>query len=696
MSIPGAQALQPHHPRRIGPYQVLGVLGAGGMGQVYLAADGNGLVAVKVVHPGLTSDARFRVRFAREVEAGRRVHGPWTAAVVDADPQARLPWLATEYIPGVPLNRAVTTTGPLPPGVVAALAAHLARALVDIHAAGLVHRDIKPGNVLLGHTHALLIDFGISHAQDDTRMTTTGYVIGTPAFLSPEQAEGTEPTTASDVFSLGGVLVWAATGRGPFGDGNPVALLRRIRTADPELGALAEPVRELAARCLRRDPAARPTAAQVVERLDHLLGPVPGRPGWLPPDVTALLPDPTRLPAPVAPAPSTTPQRTPEPTPQPTARRMSRRGLLAGLGAVAVAGGGLVTAGLLTARAGAQVRWTYPTNGPVARVTTGDTPDTSGIVYADAGGMVHAIDVGTGQARWTHALHAEARGHATVDGTVVASPSSGLHALDAATGTLRWEAREARLLAAGQGIVVSHTSGMDGREHITAVDAATGAARWNLSVGAAFDGSRSGLGRDTPAAVADGRLHVAMESLRTFDAATGALLWEQPLPPANALTVDGAIVCCVVPGRPDYILAFDAATGQERWRRASNDSATSYGPITAHDGTLYFMIGRTVAAWDIATGTPRWERGLPNSFSEMDTAPVVQGDALYVGGQNYRGAGEFRSSLFRYTPSSGEHRWSVDPDPDPGSQASFTIAGGALVVGTNELRAESGAVMGIW
>jgi outer membrane protein assembly factor BamB len=695
MSSAGVQAPQPHHPRQIGPYQVLGVLGAGGMGQVYLGADGNVLVAVKVVHPGLTSDERFRVRFAREVEAGRRVRGPWTAAVVDADPQARLPWLATEYIPGVPLNRAVTTTGPLPPGVVAALAAHLARALVDIHAAGLVHRDIKPGNVLLGPAHALLIDFGISHAQDDTRMTSTGYVIGTPAFLSPEQAEGTEPTTASDVFSLGGVLVWAATGRGPFGDGNPVALLRRIRTADPELGALTEPVRELAAQCLRRDPAARPTAAQVVERLDHLLGPVPGGPGWLPRDVTALLPDPTRLPVPVAPAPSTTPQRTPEPAPQPTARRISRRGLLAGLGAVVVAGGGLVTAGQFAARAGAQVRWTYPTAGPVAGVTTGDTPDTSGIVYAAAGGVVHAIDVGTGQARWTHPGHSESHAPAMVDGTVVAVLGIDLRALDAATGTVRWEAEQARFLAAGQGIVVSHASGMDGRDQITAVDAVTGAARWNLGVGDAFDGG-NGLGSYTPAAVADGRVHVAMEALRTFDAATGALLWEQPLPAANALTVDGGIVCCVVPGRPDYVLAFDAATGQERWRRASNESFRRYGPITAHGGTLYFMIGRTVAAWDIATGTPRWERGLPNSFSEMQTAPVVQGDALYVGGLAYQGAGESRSSLFRYAPSSGEHRWSVDPDPDPGSLASFTIAGGALVVGTNELRAESGAVMGIW
>ena len=235
--------LQAHDPAVVGPYRLLGRLGAGGMGQVFLAHGEDGaLVAVKIVHPGLAHDDRFRARFAREVEVSRRVTGPWTAAVLDADPDAPAPWLATEYVAGPALDHAVRAAGPLPAETVHLLAAGLTRALVAIHGMGLLHRDVKPSNVLLAADGARLIDFGIARAVDGAGMTSTGMMIGTPGFMSPEQADGDGARPG-----VRRVLPRRRAGarghrRGPFGEGGPVAVMRRILDDAPDLGALAEPV----------------------------------------------------------------------------------------------------------------------------------------------------------------------------------------------------------------------------------------------------------------------------------------------------------------------------------------------------------------------------------------------------------------------------------------------------------------------
>ncbi|MFC4942777.1 protein kinase domain-containing protein [Pseudonocardia sp. GCM10023141] len=256
-------------PAQLGPFRLLGRLGAGGMGQVFLGRTEAGrLAAVKVVHPHLAGDPQFRARFTREITTAARVRGPGIAAVVGADPDGARPWLATEYVTGAPLDELVEGTGPLPEPAVVAIAARLAEALAALHAAGVVHRDIKPSNVLLAADGPRLIDFGIAHAVDATRITQTGHAIGTPAYMSPEQALGDVTGPASDVFSLASVLTFAATGSGPFGTAtSPVVMLLRITDQQPNLARLPTGLRTLLEPCFARQPAARPSSRDLVGRL---------------------------------------------------------------------------------------------------------------------------------------------------------------------------------------------------------------------------------------------------------------------------------------------------------------------------------------------------------------------------------------------------------------------------------------------
>ncbi|WP_198358545.1 serine/threonine-protein kinase [Streptomyces fildesensis] len=281
-------------PERIGDYRLLRRLGAGGMGRVYLGRTAGGrTVAVKVVHSDFAADAEFRARFRQEVAAARLVGGQWTAPVLDADTESERPWVATGYVAGPALGEAVREFGPLPARSVRTLGAGLVEALAAVHGLGLVHRDLKPSNVILALDGPRLIDFGITRALDAaTTLTRTGFVVGSPGFMSPEQAQGRPAGPPSDVFSLGAVLAFAATGISPFGEGLSAAvLLYRVLHEEPELGGLDGDLRDLVLDCLAKGPGDRPTPAQLRERLEsggsgtlRL-----GQDGWLPAAISGSL-----------------------------------------------------------------------------------------------------------------------------------------------------------------------------------------------------------------------------------------------------------------------------------------------------------------------------------------------------------------------------------------------------------------------
>ncbi|MFD5813928.1 ABC transporter substrate-binding protein [Streptomyces sp. NPDC127038] len=264
------EPLRSSDPARIADHRLLGRLGAGGMGVVYLArTPGGALVALKVLLAEYAEEPGFKERFRREVEVARRVDSPWAVPLVDADPDAEAPWLATAFVPGPSLAEAVSAYGPLPGHGVRLLGTRLAEALAEVHRAGLVHRDLKPGNVLIAHDGPRLIDFGIARAPEDRTLTATGVVVGTPGYLSPEQAEGRGGRigAAGDVFSLGCVLAFAATGRAPFGSGAVDALLYRAVHDPADLEGVPAWLRDVLDRCLEKDPARRPTALELVREL---------------------------------------------------------------------------------------------------------------------------------------------------------------------------------------------------------------------------------------------------------------------------------------------------------------------------------------------------------------------------------------------------------------------------------------------
>ncbi|WP_237536316.1 serine/threonine-protein kinase [Streptomyces sp. SID5785] len=281
------EPLEPTDPQRVGPYLLLGRLGSGGMGRVFLARSESGrTVAVKVVHEELTSDRRFRARFRREVEAAGRVDGGYTARVLASDHEAPRPWVATAYVPGASLEQTVSAFGPLEADALRTLADGLLHTLAAVHEAGVVHRDLKPSNVMLTADGPRVIDFGIARAVEtsvESLLTSTGSTIGTPGFMAPEQVRGEEVGTGADVFALGCVLVWAHTGRlaHAHGSSNAHALMYGIAEQEPDLSLIRdEDLRSFVARCLIKDPAERPDVATLLAETSWT-----GRTAWLTPTV---------------------------------------------------------------------------------------------------------------------------------------------------------------------------------------------------------------------------------------------------------------------------------------------------------------------------------------------------------------------------------------------------------------------------
>jgi serine/threonine protein kinase len=319
--------LRPGDPRRVGGYKLTGLLGEGGMGQVFLGLSRAGRpVAVKLIRPEYARQPAFRQRFAREVAAARMVGGFHAVPVVDADPRAERPWMVTAYVAAPSLQAHVDAAGPLSPAQVAELGAHLAEGLAAIHACGLVHRDLKPGNVLLAKDGARIIDFGIARAVGAATLTTAGTMLGTCRYMSPEQMRETGISGASDIFSLGSVLAFAATGAPPFRATTLPGIVRDITAGAPDLADVPKPLVPLIAACLAKNPAARPALNDILTRCTLLIRPAP--PQKSPP------PQKSTPPRKLAPARHVAP-----PGPEPPRSPVPRRVLLAGGAAAIVAAG---------------------------------------------------------------------------------------------------------------------------------------------------------------------------------------------------------------------------------------------------------------------------------------------------------------------------------------------------------------------
>jgi eukaryotic-like serine/threonine-protein kinase len=625
--------LRAYDPSSVGPFRLLGRLGGDGLGQVYLGeGPGERWVTVKVVHPGIAHDEQFRARFARAVDLGARMTAPWTAAVVDADPDAPQPWLATEYVPGPSLDQAVAGTGVLPPDAVHLLALRLAQALAGMHGAGLLHGDVKPSNVQLAADGPRLIDFGIAQAVDGTRMTSTGMTDGS-AFMSPEQADGAEIGPASDVFSLGAVIVFAAVGRAP-----------------ADFGTLNEPVRGLVARCLAREPADRPTAAELVAALGP--EPAPRAEGGLPPAAAALPPRYAGAAARPVPIPPEAARPPTEPALPPaeglpakgTSRggRIGRRALLTAVALVGLGGVGAAAAGYWPMRPQPAVRWTYTAGGAVLAIVT----DGATVFAKGANSAVSAIDAATGQARWTHELGQpldEGAGSLVVTGpTVYTSDGLSTYAIDAASGSRRWVADTGDLLAADPTTVLCTGVDQQRRRIVTAVDPATGDRRWTGRL------EDIGLGAGSPpelAALSGGGAHlVGGGTLVTLDHSTGATLWSRPVTGdavAGGLVATPDSLFLTDPSSnsstPPPVLALDVRTGDERWI-VEGSTDPDFAPRLVDGGVVYSIGSAEVAAFEVPTGRQRWtwsdeeERNEPlapdNAWNL--SGPAAVGDTLVV------------------------------------------------------------------
>ncbi|SHN47683.1 serine/threonine-protein kinase [Cryptosporangium aurantiacum] len=653
------EPLQSTDPLRIGAFRVAARLGAGGMGRVYLAYSSAGRrVAVKVIHARFAADPEFRARFRREVTTARAVGGAFTAPILDADPDATNPWLATEYVVGPSLHAAVAQHGPLNVDAVFTLGAGLAEAVAAIHRAGVVHRDLKPANVLLGADGPRVIDFGIAHPVGATRLTEAGAVIGSPGFMAPEQLRGVADP-ATDVFALGAVLVYAATGENPFGRAAVPVLLYRLTNEEPQLGDVPDPsLRDLLGRCLLRDPAARPTTETVLDALAARNGAAkPAGTSWLPnavaADITRILHE---LPA----------ERPP----------LTRRRVLVGAalgGVTVVVGGGIAAATLLTDDEA------EPTAAPATSVAPASTPSPtpavtrvgrqrwrtkvgdytssgpatgSGRVYVGTPQLLHALDARTGKRRWTTPGDGEFRGVTLVgDHAIYASNADGyLYAVDPASGARRWRRRvggiapSAPVVVEGVVYVIGLATGQDSEGEgrtgdVVAVDAGTGSPHW----------TRTLTTRKATIHVTGGTVLVAgTDALHALDAAGGATRWRRPLAePTPAVSVDRTVFCGDQQGA---VHAIDLRTGAILWTTPASPDGLRTQPWADPDGARVFVcdehgnlimvdLARRAAGWTFAAGASNPPKGAAGSV-------VVAGN----------------HSVYAVAAASGQPQWRFDVD----------------------------------
>ncbi|CAL9475889.1 outer membrane protein assembly factor BamB family protein [Streptomyces sp. enrichment culture] len=691
--------LTQHDPRRIGPFEVLGRLGAGGMGLVYLARSASGRrVAIKTVRTELAEDQLFRVRFTREVEAARAVSGFYTAAVVDADPRAAVPWLATAYVPAPSLEEIVNECGPLPAQAVRWLAAGVAEALQSIHGAGLVHRDLKPSNVLVVEDGPRVIDFGIASGVSNTRLTMTNVAVGTPAYMSPEQAKDSRSVTgASDVFSLGSTLVFAATGHPPFHGANPVETVFMLLREGPDLEGLPEELRPLIESCMQMDASARPTPADLQAQLaPHLFGSGSDDSGtasaWLPEKAVALIE--TRRGGRLAPKPAPSggrgtgarhpgqsgPQgyQVPPPPPHPPAPANAPVGAPVGPGApdtgpVRLAGAAVpIGPGPRVADARAAAVKAPPPEAGLVAAWSKPRPGVNGTAPAPAQPPAPAAPETPGSWRpWRFRMSNDVWGTPAVADDLVYVTSFEVHALDVATGRRRFKTRD----------VAWSMAVADGRIHASdgptlfALDAREGTDLWRLQTDAWVYSLKADRGTVVTGTRGGG--------VQAWEAAGGQKLWEITgaqtdfeSPEAGPTIHDGTVYVW----QDARLRALDARTGDERWSYPIGDAASCGGvPVRltpAPDGYVYVCAGTRVLAIDIAAGHVKWHFEAPAVFLSPPAyapGPAVTGGGVYLA--------DYLGTVYALDATDGRDRWRIATE----SRASIEpvlVAAGHVHVGS--------------
>ncbi|MFJ2186671.1 PQQ-binding-like beta-propeller repeat protein [Kitasatospora sp. NPDC087861] len=706
--------LTAHDPRRIGPFEVLGRLGAGGMGLVYLARSASGRrVAIKTVRGELAEDELFRVRFAREIEAAKTVGGFYTAAVVDADADARVPWLATAYIPAPSLEDLVEECGPLPVDATRWLIAGIAEALQSIHAAGLIHRDLKPSNVLVVEDGPKVIDFGIASGVSSTRLTMTNVAVGTPAYMSPEQAKDSRNVRgASDVFSLGSLMVFCATGHPPYRGSNPVETVFQLLREEPDLSGMPRELMDLVRACMRQAPEHRPSPAQIqAELAPHLFSrdDAAGEVGdWLPANALELIERkrgrrpsaPQRavhLPGGAPPPPAGPPQAGPlqHQPPQPHQQVPVQR---PGLddprthpgGGHAPPPSGPVHTGprpgpasdgeIPTAKIASPNKHRAPTGGGAVEVRLSGAS-----VRIGPGPRAEHEQPGPGTAPaetdwvrritpppptpsaahwrpWRFRMSNDVWGTPVVaDGTLFVS-SFEVHALDIASGERRYKTRDvAWALAVDAGRV--HAA--DG-PHLYTVDVADGTERWRTSL----DGWVYSL------SAADGVLCCGIRGggVQLRSAANGAELWraddaqqDYENPQSGPVLVAGSAYYYGA-GR---LRCIDPRGAGLRWSFPVGEDVPSH-PVE-RGGVLYVTAGTRVYALDAASGVERWRFEAP---VVLFTPPVLDADAVYVA--------DYLGTVYALDAGTGRDRWRGVTGSRQGAEP-VVVGDGMVLVGSGEV-----------
>jgi outer membrane protein assembly factor BamB len=717
--------LSAEDPRTIGEFRLHNRLGAGGMGRVYLGSSPGGrAVAVKVIHPHLARDGAFLGRFRREVAAALAVNGGYAAPVVAAGPDDNPPWLATAYVPGPSLQEVVTAGGPLPEDAVLKLAAGLAEALRVIHSCGLVHRDLKPGNVLLAADGPRVIDFGIARALDGTVLTSAESLLGTPSYMSPEQAQSQPAGPPSDVFSLGGVLYFAATGGNPFGTGHPAVMLYRIVHTKPDLDQVPTGLRDLVAACLARDPAGRPAPAELAAAL---MGVVPlGDPAaFWPPAVAWRIAGHQAGLTDGAPAgsdggaqagrPSTLPSVTPAtkvqvpgnswapPGPGQSGPREDQPGWVAPRPPGDLTG----PPGDLTGPSGKRAGETGPLTAP-AGPPMGRRRALAALAGMATGGVAVAVweltrpgkpasRTGTlagpvssrprqrpGTKIWSSTASSPVGSVAVTDRAVFAGTrGSTVYAFDAVTGEPLWHratphAFNDEMVVQGGTLVIGDAE--DG--YLYAYDTATGQPLWDQHTGSAL-----GLGATGGAVYTGGAIKAGHAGgVTALSADRGTLLWTAEFPghldTNSGLSVIGGTVYAT--SAEGSILAYRAADGTRLWQTPLGKDVTfEGGPVLAGDGMVYACSGdHPPAVYAVNAGSGHVIGHHSFGAAQYPAYMALAGGMIFAAvTRDDRLSGPGAGDLIALDAKTGRQRWQVQVAG--AVNLGPTVTGGVVYTGSN-------------